>query len=171
MRRRSNKISIYIPEEAERLVDEAQKLLGQESLSSTVIEALRRAAEMERARREGFSEIEISVGPEGEQRTRRFIGRFLAEGVHSTGVRRYEYAVYQGLRGRIVVVVRSTAERSDEYGRTAMGVYEDVAAMIAAARHGTISVIPNEEDVPVPQTLLDAVEAAAGREPGEWVEV
>lgn len=72
---------IYVREEDEKVFERAVELAGEESLSATVAEAVRRFVEQEEAKAEGFRQVVVTIGDENnEWRKVRFEGRLLAEG-------------------------------------------------------------------------------------------
>lgn len=78
---------IYVREEDEKMFERAVELAGEESLSATVAEAVRRFVEQEEAKAKGFGTVVLEVG--SGRRTAanwkkvRFQGRLLVEGCQS----------------------------------------------------------------------------------------
>lgn len=75
---------IYVREEDEKMFERAVQLAGEESLSATVAEAVRRFVEQEEAKERGFGMVVLEVGSGGRTAANwkkvRFTGRLLAEG-------------------------------------------------------------------------------------------
>ena len=100
--------TIYVSEGDLSLFDRAQEIAGG-NLSGAIATALRRYVEADDARREGFDEITVRVGP-GAGRKVRFSGILLGEWSNSSWSRFEVYRVYRGRTGKYVLHVERTPE-------------------------------------------------------------
>ena len=99
--------TIYVSEGDLPLYERAQELAG-DNLSAAISAALRRYVDVEEAKREGFDEITVRVGP-GKGRKVRFVGVLLGEWYSSQG-RVETFRVYRGRTGKFVVHVERGAD-------------------------------------------------------------
>lgn len=102
--------TIYVSDGDLPLFQRAQELTGG-SLSAAIVQALRRFVDIEEAKREGFEEITVRVGP-GKGRRQRFVGVLLVEWGHSTNDRVERFRVYRGRSGKFVVHIERSPETS-----------------------------------------------------------
>jgi len=92
--------TIYVSDDDLPIYQRAQELAG--SLSAAITAALRRYVDMADARKDGFEEITVKVGP-GKGRKQRFFGVQLVEWGRSDNSRVEVYRVYQSRTGKFVV--------------------------------------------------------------------
>ncbi len=100
--------TIYVSDADLPIFDRAQELAG-ESLSGTIVRALRRLVELEEARIDGFEEITVKVGP-GLTRRQRFLGVLLVKWGRSDKDKSEDYRVYRSRSGKYVVHLKRSAE-------------------------------------------------------------
>jgi EXLDI family protein len=111
--------TIYVSQGDLRLYQRAQELAG-DNLSAAISAALRRYVDIQEAKREGFDEITVRVGP-GKGRKVRFTGVLLGEWVNSSSSRVETFRVYRGRTGKYVVHIERSQGYTmvDEQGRPA----------------------------------------------------
>ena len=100
--------TIYVSEGDLTLYQQAQELAGG-NLSAAIANALRRFIDVEEARREGFDEIVVRVGP-GAGRKVRFTGVLLGTWANSSWSRYELFRVYRSRSGKYVVHTEHTPE-------------------------------------------------------------
>ncbi len=106
---------IYIKDQDQAIFDRAVELAGEENLSGTITEAIRRFVEQEEALSSGLQEITLEIGNSGREgesddyRKIRFIGKKLATadtlcGSNSSGDDRgVDYALYHTGKGKFLL--------------------------------------------------------------------
>jgi EXLDI family protein len=101
--------TIYVSDGDLPLYQQAQEIAGG-NLSAAIASALRRYVDVEEARREGFDEITVRVGP-GPGRKVRFSAVLVAEWTNSSWSRFEVFRVYRSRTGKYVVHI----DRQPEY--------------------------------------------------------
>ncbi len=103
--------TIYINENDLPLFQRAQHLAGG-NLSAAVVQALRRFVEIREANVEGYQDVEVRVGTDGNYQRRRFVGRRVAYSQRPLGDGRTEYlTVYQTHKGRFALHTKRVDQR------------------------------------------------------------
>ncbi len=160
---------IYVKDEDLTVFDEAQAL-GGDSLSAVIAEALRRFVEAKKAEAEGFGEIALRVGPQGHERTVRFVGRKVGETEILTGStserddRGTTIGIYQGQAGKFVVHVEDWSRWQNEQSRSWHAIVDSLTDLRRP-------IVQDDAEIDLPQEvgdLLDEVERELG---GEYLEV
>lgn len=168
--------SIYIKDDDVHYFDRAQEIAGAESLSVVITEAVRKYVVDHETRQAGYEEIVLKVGPEGYERTKRFIGRFLADDVLYVGRtsdrrdKRWELAVYETAKGRLVLYAEFSTAWQGEQGHSHLVLFNTTGQFFRDARSG-VTADDDYTEIPIPGSLADAVEEALGRETGEWLDI
>ena len=168
--------SIYIKDDDAHLFDRAQEIAGAESLSVVITEAIRKFVTDHETRQAGYEEIVLKVGPEGHERTKRFIGRLLADDVMYVGRtsdrrdKRWDLTVYETAKGRLVLYAEFATAWQGEQGHSHLVLFNSADQFFRDARSG-VSVDDDYAEIPLPGSLADAVEEALGRETGEWLDI
>ncbi len=157
--------TIYVSDGDLELYQRAQELAGG-NLSAAIAAALRRYVEAEEGRQVGYEEITVAVGHGGVRRKQRFSGVLLGEWERIAGSRAERFRVYRTQRGRFVLHVDRSDERtssttSDNWvrdllnWRTMLGVGER-----------SWGFVPGE----VILEVADSIEALRDRLPAEFYE-
>ena len=169
--------TFYVKDEDVKLIEKAQQLLGEESLSTLVVNAVKKAIELEEAKQQGFNEISLQIGYWGEERTKKFLGRLLVEQRVLTGKlpsrddRYINYNIYETIKGKIVVHAEYVTRWQGERGWSDMRVYPDLKTFKKDVAGGYIAIGPANEYYKFPGSLLDEKEKTLGQEPGEWMDI
>lgn len=143
--------TIYIADADLAVFEKARELAG-DSLSATIVQALRRFIQVEEGCQRGFAPVEARIDQDGAYVRKRFVGRLLArirrrDTRHS---RISRLAVYETAGGRFAVLTRTapdwntwqdmdwSADGSGEWweGESRLDVYEDQEALRRAIPAG-----------------------------------
>lgn len=170
--------TIYIKEEDLPVFERAKQIAGEESLSSVIAQAVRQFVTTHETREKGYEEIKLLVGREDMERTKRFVGRFLAEEEVYVGKtndrrdRRWKLTAYETAKGKIVIFAKYITLWQHEMSHSHMLIFNSLEDLQRDAKPGKIF---DEHDdyaeIPFPGSLLDAIEEALGRDPGEWLDI
>ena len=169
--------TIYVSEGDLTLFDRAQEIAGG-NLSGAIATALRRYVEADDARREGFDEITVRVGP-GAGRKVRFSGILLGEWANSSWSRYEVYRVYRGRTGKYVIHVERTPEYEalDAEGKPA-GWFSQLTGLgnvsfKSAPGDSTLEVVATLDELrdKIPPQLFEIVERGAKQPPVEDLDI
>lgn len=123
--------TIYVPDDDLELFEQAQTLSG-ESLSATIIQALRQYITYQEARARGFQILEVSVGSVSRAH-KRFTGRLVAQatvGELSTDPGLEKYTVYETPKGNLVVYYKRVPHGDSGWQvEKRLDIYASVAAL------------------------------------------
>lgn len=133
------RINLYVSEENKPLFDKAADILGEDSLSSAIASALKKAIEAKQAEQEGFEKVELEVGTTNNRmgesdnlKTIRFIGKELAwiRNLHGqTGSgddRGTTYTLYLTQKGKFLLHIDEWSRWQGESSHSRYKVYESM---------------------------------------------
>ena len=155
--------SLYISEKDAPIFERAKELLGEDSLSRMVGEAVRRFVEQEEKRQQGFESIELEIGTsynnfnqDDDITTIRFTGRELASHTSTFGEtssgddRGTTYTIYQTAKGQFLLHEENYSRWQNESNHSQYEVYPDLKKL--------------EEDADVPKSLIQKAKEALGED-------
>lgn len=169
--------TIYVSDGDLALYQKAQELAG-DNLSAAIAAALKRYVDVAEAKRDGYDEIVVRVGP-GKGRKVRFTGVLLGEWVATTASRVETFRVYRGRTGKFVLHIERTPDFTmvDREGKPAgwraqLGLDWNVSYGSSPGQ-STLDVIDSLEDLKarIPAQLFDMVAGSATQPPVEDLEV
>ena len=169
--------TIYVSDGDLALYQRAQELAG-DNLSAAIAAALRRYVDVAEAKRDGYDEIVVRVGP-GKGRKVRFTGVLLGEWVNTTASRVETFRVYRGRTGKFVLHIERTPDFTmvDREGKPAgwraqLGLDWNVS-FGSTPGQSTLDVIESLEELKerIPQQLFDLVAGSATQPPVEDLDI
>ena len=168
--------TIYVSDSDLPVYQRAQELAG-DNLSAAIANALRRYVDVEEARRGGFDEIVVRVGPAPGRKVR-FMGVLLGEW-SSSGWSKFEaIRVYRSQKGKFVVYTDRTPEwrATDAEGkpagwRGALGIGKISYSVDPGG--SSLDVVDTLDELRdrIPPELFEIVAGAAARPPVEDLDI
>lgn len=141
----AGKTSLYISEADAPLFERAKELLGEDSLSAAIAEAIRRLVVQEETKKQGFESIEIEIGTcyngRGSDNIKkiRFTGKEIAwhkilHGQTSSGEDRGTiYTLYLTAKGKFLLVTEVFSRWQGESSTTSYEIYDSLDDIEAPA--------------------------------------
>jgi EXLDI family protein len=169
--------TIYVSDGDLKVFQRAQDLAGG-NLSGAIASALRRYVEFEEARREGYDEIVVRVGPKPGRKVR-FNGVLLGEWVTTTASRVDAFRVYRSRTGKYVLHTERSPDFTmvDREGKPAgwraqLGLDWNVSFGSSPAE-STLEVLESLDELRerIPPQLYDMVAGKAKQPPVEDLDI
>ncbi|RQD77096.1 MAG: hypothetical protein D5R97_03130 [Candidatus Syntrophonatronum acetioxidans] len=161
--------NFYVKETDLELFEKAEKLAGEESLSATIVEAVRQFVARKEAESQGMEEHTLEVGrwSDHDEDTHKvkFIGRLLASGRRYTGQtsdrkdRGQNWEIYQTVKGKFIIWLEEWSAWQGSENKADYAVLDE---------------LPGLDETPlgekIPGNVLEEAGEVLGREVVKWID-